>query len=182
MLYWSACADAASINQAQPTKRSRWKRLFFFHTYIYVYSFVFVFHIIALSMERTWFTFHCWLYSVQLYMWRIKILNLFTWSSDLSPHVSPCLVFPSVISEIWLLLQCAGSAVHAVWSRRFGAAQTMHLHKCDHVKCLLAHSQSNGRKCSRSLEPYYTYLIIINIIVCLRNVLNCHIKIHISWS
>ncbi len=35
MLYWSACADAASINQAQPTKRSRWKRLFFF-SYLYL--------------------------------------------------------------------------------------------------------------------------------------------------
>ncbi len=38
--------------------------IFFFHTYIYVYSLVFVFHIIALSMEQTWLTFHCWLYSV----------------------------------------------------------------------------------------------------------------------
>ncbi len=37
---------------------------FFFHTNIYVYSLVFVLHIIALSMERTWLTFHCWLYSV----------------------------------------------------------------------------------------------------------------------
>ncbi len=36
----------------------------FFHTYIFVYSLVFVLHIIALSMERTWLTFHCWLYSV----------------------------------------------------------------------------------------------------------------------
>ncbi len=43
------------------------------HTYIYVYSLVFVFHIIALSMERTWLTCHCWLYSVELCMWRIKI-------------------------------------------------------------------------------------------------------------
>ncbi len=32
---------------------------------------------------------------------------------------------------------CHGS----VWSRRFGAAQTMHSHKCDHFKFLLAHSQ-----------------------------------------
>ncbi len=37
---------------------------YFLHTYIYVYSLVFVFHIIALSMERTWLTFHCSLYSV----------------------------------------------------------------------------------------------------------------------
>ncbi len=36
----------------------------FFHTYINVYSLVFVLHIIALSMERIWLTFHCWLYSV----------------------------------------------------------------------------------------------------------------------
>ncbi len=86
-------ADAESINQAQPTKRSHWK--LFFHTYIYVYSFVFVFLIIALSMERTWLTFHCWLYSVQLCMWWIKILNLFTWLSDLSPHV---LCFP----QLWV--------------------------------------------------------------------------------
>ncbi len=27
-------------------------------------SLVFVFHIIALSMEQTWLTFHCWLYSI----------------------------------------------------------------------------------------------------------------------
>ncbi len=27
-------------------------------------------------------------------------------------------------------------AARAVWSRRFGAAQTMHSHKCDHVKFL----------------------------------------------
>ncbi len=38
--------------------------LHFFHTYINVYSLVFVLHIIALSMERIWLTFHCWLYSV----------------------------------------------------------------------------------------------------------------------
>ncbi len=37
---------------------------YFFHTYIYVYFLVFVLHIIALSMEQTWLTFHCWLYSV----------------------------------------------------------------------------------------------------------------------
>ncbi len=36
---------------------------------------------------------------------------------------------------------CCGSAARAVWSRGFGAAQTMHSHKCDHVKYLLAHSQ-----------------------------------------
>ncbi len=36
--------------------------LYFFHTYIYVFSFVL--NIIALSMEQTWLTFHCWLYSV----------------------------------------------------------------------------------------------------------------------
>ncbi len=41
---------------------------FFPHTYIYVYSLVFVFHIIALSMERTWLTFYCWLYSVIVYV------------------------------------------------------------------------------------------------------------------
>ncbi len=41
---------------------------FFSHTYIYVYSLVFVFHIIALSMERTWLTFYCWLYSVIVYV------------------------------------------------------------------------------------------------------------------
>ncbi len=36
----------------------------FFHTYIYVYCVVFVSHIIALLIERTWLTFHYWLYSV----------------------------------------------------------------------------------------------------------------------
>ncbi len=35
------------------------------------------------------------------------------------------------------MLQCAGSAARAVWSRRFGAAQTMHSRKCDHIKYLL---------------------------------------------
>ncbi len=38
--------------------------LIFFHTYIYVYSLVFVFNLNAQSMEQTWLTFHCWLYSV----------------------------------------------------------------------------------------------------------------------
>ncbi len=38
------------------------------------------------------------------------------------------------------------------WQRaRFGAAQTMHSHKCNHVKFLLAHSQF-----TRSLEPCYS--------------------------
>ncbi len=57
-----------------------------------------------------------------------------------------------LISEIFLLLQCAAALLH----RCFGAAQTMHSHKCDHVKFLLAHS-NNGRKCDhfgRSLEPW----------------------------
>ncbi len=44
---------------------------------------------------------------------------------------------------------CCGSAECAVWSRCFGAAQTMHSLKCDHVKFYLAHSQKNGR----NLEP-----------------------------
>ncbi len=40
--------------------------------------------------------------------------------------------------------------------RRFGAAQTMHSHKCDHVKFLLAHSQKNGRNFGHSLELFLT--------------------------
>ncbi len=50
---------------------------FFFHTHVYVYSHVFMLHIIALSMEWIWFTFHCWLYSVKLCMWQRKILNVY---------------------------------------------------------------------------------------------------------
>ncbi len=46
-------------------------------------------------------------------------------------------------------------AVRTVWSRRFGAAQTMHLHNWDHVKFLLAHTQKFGR----SLEPCITNFI-----------------------
>ncbi len=37
--------------------------IFMYILFIYIYK-VFVLHIIALSMERTWLTFHCWLYSV----------------------------------------------------------------------------------------------------------------------
>ncbi len=45
-------------------------------------------------------------------------------------------------------------AARAVWSRRFGAAQTMHSHKCDHVKFLLTLSK-NGH----SLEPCSGHLL-----------------------
>ncbi len=76
-MHLRACADAASINQALPMKRSRWKRL---------------------SSRDQW---------------------------NLTP------------STMW-----RGSAAHAIWSRCFGAAQTMHSHKCDHVKFELAHSHS----------------------------------------
>ncbi len=42
----------------------------------------------------------------------------------------------------------------AVWSRRFGAAQTMHSHKCDHVKFLLGKCDHFGH----SLETCIYYL------------------------
>ncbi len=47
---------------------------------------------------------------------------------------------------------CRGSAARAVWSRHFGAAQTMHSHKCDHLKFLLAHSQKMSRALPRTCE------------------------------
>ncbi len=37
---------------------------FIFFILIFMYILLFVLHIIALYMERTWITFHCWLYSV----------------------------------------------------------------------------------------------------------------------
>ncbi len=43
-------------------------------------------------------------------------------------------------------------AARAVWGRCFGAAQTMHSHKCDHVKFLLAHSQKMSQ--SRALQQH----------------------------
>ncbi len=43
---------------------------------------------------------------------------------------------------------------HAVWR----AAQTMHSHKCDHVKFFLAHSQKMLANFGRSLEPCYTFI------------------------
>ncbi len=48
---------------------------------------------------------------------------------------------------------CRGSAARTVWSRRFGAAQTMHSHNCDHVKFLLSHAQKMF--CSQSRALYY---------------------------
>ncbi len=56
---------------------------------------------------------------------------------------------------------CCGSAVRSVWSRRFGAAQTMHSHKCDHVKFLLAHSQKMVANAGRSLEPWLMFTLLI---------------------
>ncbi len=52
--------------------------LFLIHySFIPIFLYI-VLHIIALSMERTRLTFHCWLYPVYvLYMWRI---NLESWS------------------------------------------------------------------------------------------------------
>ncbi len=49
--------------------------LFLFFTFfipIFMYILLCLLHIIALSMERTWLAFHCWLYFVLLCMWRIK--------------------------------------------------------------------------------------------------------------
>ncbi len=50
---------------------------FFPYPCLCIFSYVFMLHIIALSMEWIWFTFHCWLYSVKLCMWQIQILNLY---------------------------------------------------------------------------------------------------------
>ncbi len=51
-------------------------------------------------------------------------------------------------------------ALRAVWSRCFGAAQTMHSHKCDHVKFLLAHTQKWSQ--SRALQMQHLIYISTN--------------------
>ncbi len=93
----------------------------YFFTYIYIYSLVLCYVFCTVHWaDLTWFTFHYWLYSVYLSMWRIKepwTLNMITFSNT---HTHTKHISFSIAKVGRLLLSLGGERNH----RKIGLGPT----------------------------------------------------------